>query len=35
MLVEDGRVNVTDCVGSYYRTFADFNVLDPMCIVVI
>jgi hypothetical protein len=33
--VEDGRVDVTGCVGPYYPTFAVFNVLGPRGIVVI
>jgi hypothetical protein len=33
--VEDGRVDVTGCVGPYYPTFTIFNVLGPRSIVVI
>jgi hypothetical protein len=33
--VEDGRVDVMGCVGPYYPTFVDFNVLGPRDIVVI
>jgi hypothetical protein len=32
---EDGRVDVTGCVGPYYPTFVVFNVLGPKGIVVI
>jgi hypothetical protein len=33
--VEDERVNAIGCVGPCYSTFAIFNVLGPMSIVVI
>jgi hypothetical protein len=33
--VEDGRVDVTGCIGPYYHTFAVFNVLGPRDIIVI
>jgi hypothetical protein len=33
--VEDGRVDVMDCIGPCYRTFVVFNVLGPRGIVVI
>jgi hypothetical protein len=33
--VEDGRVDATGCIGPFYPTFAVFNVLGPMGIVVI
>jgi hypothetical protein len=33
--VEDGRVDVTGCVGPCYPTFTVFNVLGPRSIVVI
>jgi hypothetical protein len=33
--VEDGRVDVTDCVGPCYLTFTVFNILDTKGIVVI
>jgi hypothetical protein len=33
--VEDGRVDVMDCIRPYYRTFVVFNVLGTRGIVVI
>ena len=33
--VEDGRINVTGCVGSCYPTFAISNVLGPRGVVLI
>jgi hypothetical protein len=33
--VEDGRVDETGCARPCYPTFAIFNVLDPMGLVVI
>jgi hypothetical protein len=33
--VEDGRIDVTDCVGLSYPNVAVFNVLRPSGIVVI